>query len=76
MIERCWRPSTPSSTRMTSTTSAGARWSTAVGEEGALDLLLLCGWYHAISFVARVTRLPGEEGAARFADYDSPGPPS
>jgi hypothetical protein len=48
----------------------------AVGEEGALDLLLLCGWYHAISFAARVTRLPAEDGAARFADYDSPGVPA
>jgi alkylhydroperoxidase family enzyme len=25
-----------------------------------LDLLLLCGWYHAISFAARATRLPAE----------------
>lgn len=25
-----------------------------------LDLLLLCGWYHAISFVAQATRLPPE----------------
>ncbi|MFA1537830.1 carboxymuconolactone decarboxylase family protein [Actinomadura monticuli] len=34
----------------------------AVGEEGAVDLLLLCGWYHAISFAARVLRLPPEPG--------------
>jgi len=33
-----------------------------------LDLVLLCGWYHAISFVARATRLPNEPGAARFTD--------
>jgi alkylhydroperoxidase family enzyme len=32
----------------------------AVGEDGAVDLMLLCGWYHAISYVARATRLPPE----------------
>ena len=31
-----------------------------------LDLLLLCGWYHAISFVARASRLVPEPGAPRF----------
>ncbi|MGD0064476.1 MAG: carboxymuconolactone decarboxylase family protein [Streptosporangiaceae bacterium] len=34
----------------------------AVGEDGALDLLLLCGWYHAISFTVRALRLPMEPG--------------
>lgn len=34
----------------------------AIGEEGALDLLLLCGWYHAISFASRVSRLSNESG--------------
>jgi alkylhydroperoxidase family enzyme len=49
----------------------------ACSEEGALELLLLCGWYHAISFVARATRLPLEPFGARFADYsDFAGPPS
>jgi len=38
----------------------------AVGEEGAIDLLLVCGWYHAISFVARVVRLPSEPGTPSF----------
>jgi alkylhydroperoxidase family enzyme len=33
---------------------------TAVGEEGALDLVLVCGWYHAISYAVRVLRLPLE----------------
>jgi alkylhydroperoxidase family enzyme len=33
-----------------------------------LDLLLLAGWYHAISYVARGARVPLEDGAARFAD--------
>lgn len=37
-------------------------------ERQLMDLLLLCGWYHAISFTARVTRLPAEPGAPRFAD--------
>lgn len=43
----------------------------AVGEEGAVDLLLLCGWYHAISFAARVLRLPPEPGTPAFGDYRS-----
>lgn len=34
-----------------------------------LDLLLLCGWYHAISFAARASRLPHEDGTPRFADF-------
>jgi hypothetical protein len=33
-----------------------------------LDLLLLCGWYHAISYAARATRVDLEPGAPRFAD--------
>ena len=33
-----------------------------------LDLLLLCGWYHAISSVARATRVTLEGFAPRFAD--------
>jgi hypothetical protein len=40
-----------------------------VGEEGAVDALLICGWYHAISYVARVTRLAPEPGAPLFADF-------
>ncbi|MCR6485429.1 carboxymuconolactone decarboxylase family protein [Amycolatopsis sp. OK19-0408] len=34
----------------------------AAGEDGALDLLLVCGWYHAISFTVRALRLPLEPG--------------
>jgi len=44
-----------------------AEWAalvSAVGEEGAIDLLLLCGWYHAISFAVRALRLPLEPGTA------------
>ncbi len=33
-----------------------------------LDLLLLAGWYHAISYVARVIRVELEPSAPRFAD--------
>jgi alkylhydroperoxidase family enzyme len=33
-----------------------------------LDLIVLCGWYHAISFIARASRLPNEPGAPRFSD--------
>lgn len=37
-------------------------------DEGQLlDLLLLVGWYHAISFCARAARVPLEPGAPRFA---------
>jgi alkylhydroperoxidase family enzyme len=32
-----------------------------------LDLLMLCGWYHAISFCARAARLPLEPVAPTFA---------
>ena len=32
-----------------------------------LDLLMLCGWYHAISFTARAARVPLEDGAPTFA---------
>lgn len=32
------------------------------------DLLLLTGWYHAISYVARAGRLTAEPGTPRFSD--------
>ncbi|MFG2059264.1 carboxymuconolactone decarboxylase family protein [Micromonospora sp. NPDC048930] len=37
-------------------------------EPQLLDLLLLCGWYHAISFAARAALVELEPGAPRFAD--------
>jgi len=40
----------------------------SVGEDGVIDLLLLCGWYHAISFVVLAARLPDEPDAPAFAD--------
>jgi len=36
-------------------------------EPALLDLLLLCGWYHAISFAANGARVPLEDGAPTFA---------
>ena len=41
---------------------------THIGEEGAVDPLLISGWYHAISSVARATRLAPEPDAPLFAD--------
>ncbi len=37
---------------------------TAVGEAGVLDVLLLAGWYHAISYAVRALRLPLEPGTS------------
>ena len=34
-----------------------------------LDVCMLAGWYHAISFAANAARVPFEFGAPRFADY-------
>jgi alkylhydroperoxidase family enzyme len=46
----------------------------AFSEAERLDLFLLIGWYHSISFVARAARVPLERGAPRFprrpASYD------
>ena len=37
--------------------------------EQLLDLMILTGWYHAISYAANGARVPLEPGAPRFADY-------
>jgi hypothetical protein len=37
-------------------------------EEQLLDLLMLCGWYHAVSFTANGAQVSCEDGAPRFAD--------
>jgi len=34
--------------------------------------MMLCGWYHAISFAANGARVDPEPGAPRFADYTNP----
>jgi alkylhydroperoxidase family enzyme len=39
----------------------------AIGEEGALEMTLLAGWYHAISFAVRALRLPLEPGTGPIA---------
>jgi alkylhydroperoxidase family enzyme len=36
-------------------------------EDQLLDLTMLTGWYHAISFTARAARVPLEQGAPTFA---------
>jgi alkylhydroperoxidase family enzyme len=48
-----------------------ALWARLAGsftEPELLDLLLLCGWYHAISYAANAARVACEPGAPRFAD--------
>jgi alkylhydroperoxidase family enzyme len=39
-------------------------------EAQRLDLMLLCGWYHAISFAANGAGVPLEDGVPRFADVE------
>ena len=48
-----------------------AVWSELTGhlsEEQMLDLLFLCGWYHAVSFAANGAGVAPEHGAPRFRD--------
>lgn len=45
-----------------------ARLASVFGDAQLLDLLLLCGWYHAISFAANAVRVEPEDAAPRFAD--------
>jgi 4-carboxymuconolactone decarboxylase len=42
--------------------SMAARWSS----EELMNLVVLTGWYHAISYIANVARVPLEEFAMRF----------
>lgn len=47
-----------------------ALWTALRGEfdeREMLDLTMLCGWYHAISFTARAARVPLEPGSPTFA---------
>jgi alkylhydroperoxidase family enzyme len=51
-------------------TVSDALWQELSGEftEGQLlDLVMLCGWYHAISFTARAACVPLEDGSPSFA---------
>jgi 3-methyladenine DNA glycosylase/8-oxoguanine DNA glycosylase len=45
-----------------------SRLSEEMTEAEVLDLLLLCGWYHAISFAANGLELENEPAAPRFGD--------
>ena len=45
-----------------------ARLAAQLAEDELLDLLMLSGWYHAISFAANGVELDPEDGAPRFAD--------
>ena len=47
------------------------RVSSVLSDVEVLDLLLLCGWYHAISYVANGARVGLEDGAPRFADVSA-----
>jgi len=40
-------------------------------EAALLDVLMLCGWYHAISYAANAARVTLEEGAPRFMDVEA-----
>ena len=44
------------------------RLSEELDDAEVLDLLMLCGWYHAISFTANGVGVEMEDGAPRFAD--------
>jgi hypothetical protein len=44
------------------------RLSSELAEAEILDLLMLCGWYHAISFAANGVEVSLEDGAPRFTD--------
>lgn len=43
-------------------------------EAEILDLMMLCGWYHAISFAANGAQVALEDQAPRFNDYLPPNP--
>ena len=45
--------------------------SATFSDANLLDLLFLCGWYHAISFAARAARVPLEPGAPTFSSVAS-----
>ena len=45
-----------------------SRLSEVFTEQELLDLCMLAGWYHAISFTANAARVPLEPGTPRFVD--------
>ncbi|GAA3039104.1 hypothetical protein GCM10020229_57860 [Kitasatospora albolonga] len=46
---------------------AWARLVAVADEDAALELVLVCGWYHAVSFAVRALRLPLEPGTRPIA---------
>lgn len=46
------------------------RLSATFNEPQLIDLIMLTGWYHAISFGARALRVPLEPGTPLFSDYE------
>lgn len=53
----------------TLTDATWARLSNVLAENQILDLLMLAGWYHAISYAANAARVELEDGAPRFSDF-------
>jgi alkylhydroperoxidase family enzyme len=47
------------------------RLAAAAGLDGALEVVLVCGWYHAISFAVRALRLPDEPGTPSLTEAAS-----
>lgn len=47
------------------------RLAAAFTEAQLLDVMMLCGWYHAISYAANAAQVELEPDAPRFADYAS-----
>ncbi|GJM37060.1 MAG: hypothetical protein DHS20C19_04270 [Acidimicrobiales bacterium] len=75
--DSCWEPDEAVLIRAADELHDGAcvtdaTWadlSDTLAVEQVLDLLLLAGWYHAISFAANGARVPLEDGAPRFDDH-------
>lgn len=52
--------------------ASDAQWAalrTHLDETKMLDVCMLTGWYHAISYAANAARVPLEDGAPRFSDF-------
>jgi alkylhydroperoxidase family enzyme len=52
-----------------------ARASADLDDGQILDALALCGWYHAVCFIATATRLQPQTGAARWSVFLQSDPP-
>ena len=69
MKPRCFALLTNSTSTPTSTTQPGPLLRRSLTAEQILDVLLLAGWYHAISYAANAARVALEDGAPHFADF-------